>query len=122
MVIEADERTAYAYLYKKKEIVADVWIFNRVPTSDEAEWEFPGVDPPFANPNRLSKPCSCADEITEDDFRVLWRPEASPRSAGVYLRERLVAVLIEGQIPSKSAYAIAPSPLAIPLGDSEIQK
>ena len=50
VIFEDDERVAYAYLYRKVEIIADVWSYNTILASPDANFEDPD-DMPFLNPN-----------------------------------------------------------------------
>lgn len=56
LVVEEDERVAYAYLLRGPEIVGDVWLYNVAPTPEETNWKDP-AQMPFLNPRAY-----CASE------------------------------------------------------------
>jgi hypothetical protein len=110
VVIEADERVVYGYLYLDGQIEGDVWIFNRVAAPIDAPW-IAGDEPPYAIPLEFSFTLRNASNIEPDDFRVVYRPD-DPTKAAIYFRNILVATLWPGARPGKSAFARKSSPVA----------
>ncbi len=118
VVIEADERVAYAYLLKDRQIVSDVWLFNRVDAPVEPEWERKDAEPPYANTRDFAIPFEDATRVVESDFRVMFNFNASPVSVGIYCRDRLLAIMVEGVAPGKSMCAATDSPVAKSMGSA----
>lgn len=49
VIVESDERVAYAYLLRNGNIIGDVWLCNTVPPPDKVDWQDPS-QMPFQNP------------------------------------------------------------------------
>jgi hypothetical protein len=114
VVVDQDEKVAYAYLRHNGRIIGDVWLFNVQPTPAEPEWR-DRRNAPFLNP---------ADFVVASQ----WKPhvsslEVTPTLGGdrelanvqVKVEGRVLAVLKPGAKPGWSANAIKPGPLAKPL-------
>lgn len=55
LVVEDDNRVAYAYLLQGEQIVGDVWLYNVAATPETAPWRT-GEEMPFLNPAGYCKP------------------------------------------------------------------
>jgi len=53
MIVDDDGRTGYGYVTNSQELIADVWLYNRLPAPEEPEWHFRPPDPPFLNPRHF---------------------------------------------------------------------
>lgn len=118
VVIEGDDRAAYAYLLLDQKIVGDVWLFNRSEPPCEPEWEQDGA-PPFMNSREAAIELPGADTVAEDDFRVVFSPASEHRSCAVYFRGLLIALLWPGSQPGKSAFSKVHTPAALRLDVSD---
>jgi hypothetical protein len=49
VIVEDDDRVAYAYLVRDGRIVTDVWLYNRMPAPQRPPWHEPGPVMPFLN-------------------------------------------------------------------------
>jgi hypothetical protein len=49
VLVEDDDRVAYAYLLHEGRIVGDVWLYNRVPAPHRPPWQEPRGEMPFLN-------------------------------------------------------------------------
>lgn len=110
VVVEEDERTAYAYLLNSdRKIVADVWLYNVDVTPTEPEWR--SDEPmPYRNPSRyVGERHETLDRITsESDVSV----EPIEDGAELFLQNQLVARLKVGSRPGWSITASEDGPLA----------
>ncbi len=115
VIFEDDGRVAYAYLLDESEAVcADVWLYNRCITPEEPEWE-DMHKLPFVNSNTyVNRPLHDAFRVveTEADVDVKWSTVARKIRADVFIRNKLVATLVEGAKPSWSLLACKNGPLA----------
>lgn len=112
VVIEDDNRVAYAYLRDAGKVVGDVWLYNSVETPLEPDWD-DFVNAPFRNPKAL-----CSNEPFEtltEESRI--RCEWSPAGADLYIDEVHWAHLQAGAKPGWSRLATGVGPLAHPLLD-----
>jgi hypothetical protein len=110
VIIEEDAKTCYAYVIKGKDIVGDVWLYNRYEAPEVPEWDLPNAKElmPFANPKAF---INHEGPAVHDDSRVivLW----GPGGAGVYLNGKdLHAIVGVGDFPGRCRYAAKDGPLA----------
>lgn len=113
VVIEDDDRVAYAYLKQLGEIVADVWLYNVIAPPDENTWT-DKAQMPFLNPKKY---------CTQEEFRRI-TPDVHVTCT---LLSEHVEVRVEGQLlarlrpgikPGWSRLARISGPLAKPLDQS----
>jgi hypothetical protein len=108
VVIEDDDRVAYAYLLRGETIVSMVWLYN-VGTSPVT------VDPedtnsmPFQNP---AKYCSSSKALPRLSARSPLRCEWSDSGVSIFLDNRFIARLEAGVEPGWSILAAKNGPLA----------
>lgn len=109
IIIEDDGRVAYAYLYKDDEITGDIWLYNQ------------GEAPVRYNTSRMLPYLNAAgfiekniEPITSDDeVQILWfLNEDGKAEAIIYVRDELVAKMIDGSKPGWSAMVKKDGPLA----------
>jgi len=113
VAIEDDGRVAYAYLKQHGKIVADVWLYNVVPTPNEITWTDP-VQMPFLNPRRY---CAQAEfQRIEPDTDVTCTLVSE--HVEVRVEGQLIARLRPGIRPGWSRLARISGPLAEPLDRS----
>ena len=108
--IEDDDKVCYAYLWKEKKIVGDIWLYNSAPTPNEPEWHSK-ENLPFLNPAEFVKEnlepfdaCSPV-EVTWDFGEEI--------VANIFLASRLIAKLKEGSCPGWSSLVTKDGPLAL---------
>ncbi len=92
VVIEDDGRVAYGYLCDRREIVSDVWLYNRVVTPETTEWSDPSLLP-FLNPVEFVTPNEYGPIQSESDVSVSWGGEV----AHISLHQVHWAVLRRGE-------------------------
>jgi hypothetical protein len=114
VVIEDDGRVAYAYLRRAKEIVGDVWLYNRGEAPFEPEWS-DRSRAPFANPRAFVVPAGLDPIAEAEECSVEWRFEAGGEmlQALVSIRGDVVAALWPGAKPGWSKLAAKDGPLAL---------
>jgi len=54
LVLEDDNRVAYAYLLENERVVSDVWLYNVAPAPETVQWDDP-TGMPFLNPVHYCK-------------------------------------------------------------------
>ena len=114
VVFEDDGRVAYAYLYDaNRQIVGDVWLYNRCVTPREPEWK-DKEKLPFANPKVFVKEnlvFAPVDDLSE--VKVEWEyAKEGNVTAKFFIRDIFFAVLTEGSKPGYSLLAAKNGPLA----------
>ena len=105
VIVEVDDRVAYAYLLENDEIVGDVWLYNVAPTPETVDWRDRDAMP-FLNPRSF-----CSDEPAPDlrqDVECRWVEDAVEICAGGIVVGRLAA----GAKPGWSRMARMDGPLA----------
>lgn len=114
IIVEDDDRTAYAYLVEDGQIVSDVWLANRV-VAGPPEWRLPNARDlmPFLNPDEFVLPGRLQRRASDPDLlRVDWRlMDAVPRAV-LTDRDEILAVLAPGARPGWSVDARRDGPLA----------
>ena len=115
IVFEDDGNVAYAYFYKNEKITGFTWLYNR-PGGLLNDWANPR-DP--EEPPTNSEDCFSASDIVpiEDlsEVDVHWLTWQDARQAGIYFRNRLYAVVVDGITPGWCIAATKGSPVAGPL-------
>ncbi|WP_286856427.1 MULTISPECIES: hypothetical protein [Sphingobacterium] len=108
--IEDDDRVCYAYLWKEKKIVGDIWLYNSAPTPSEPEWNNK-ENLPFLNPAEFVKenlkPFSASSSV-----EVTW-DFGEEVVAKIFLASRLIAKLNDGSRPGWSSLVTKDGPLAL---------
>jgi hypothetical protein len=110
VIIEDDDRVAYAYLSDGGQITSDVWLYNVAPAPDKVDWRDES-QMPFLNPKPFCKEESLA-RITEQSDVVC---AVSTDCVEVKLGGRVIARLKAGARPGWSILAGRKGPLAQPL-------
>ena len=117
VVVEDDDRVAYAYLRDDEHIVGDVWLYNVVAAPSVPPWrDADGPDPVFCNPALF-----LTDEglhflrPAEDELSTRWKVGADGALAEVVVlvQGRPLAWLAPGRSPGWSSLAAADGPLAL---------
>jgi len=105
-LIEADPDACYAYLYKGSTLLSYVWLYNRTETTEEVtDIGTPGKRK--ANPD--SKPF---EEPTRDEITVMTKDGQT--QAAIYIRNKLHAIVKEGEKPGRCVLATKENALARP--------
>jgi hypothetical protein len=120
VVIEDDGRVAYAYLLNSDgRVIADVWLYNCGAPPKKPEWTSP-KKMPFMNPEAFARPDSVSPIRDEADVAVEWKVDRdSVRSAHIFVRGEVWAVLEPGSRPGWSRMALRDGPLAKVLLDPQ---
>ncbi len=107
--IEDDDKVCYAYLWKEKKIVGDIWLYNSAPTPSEPEWN-KKENLPFLNPAEFVR-----ENLEPFDawspVEVTW-DFGEETVAKIFLSERLIAKLTVGARPGWSSLVTKDGPLA----------
>jgi len=118
-VVEDDGRVAYAYLLDKDEIVADVWLYNRVAAPEQPEWRDPSRAP-FLNPRGFASGEQFPPAADETEVAFSWsRGTAGQTALRVYIRGDYHAMLVPGSKPGWCKLAARDGPLASVLREDE---
>jgi hypothetical protein len=112
IIIEDDERVCYAYLLVDRDIVGDVWLYNREIAPGTMEWKNENM--PFLNPLQFIDLEMALNPITSSDqVELTWRMEKSQlRNVQIHVRGELIAKMTIGSKPGWSAVVKADGPLA----------
>jgi len=110
VVLDDDDRVAYAYLIEDDQIVGDVWLYNVLEPPETVNWEDTSAMP-FLNPRDLCKSEKARRLTSQSSVQCAWF------DTGVEVRVDgvLWARLERGSKPGWSRLAARPGPLAIPL-------
>ncbi len=107
--IEDDDKVCYAYLWKEKRIVGDIWLYNNAPTPSQPEWHSK-ENLPFLNPAEFVK-----ENLEPFDawspIEVTW-DFSEETVANIFLASRLIAKLTVGSRPGWSSLVTKDGPLA----------
>jgi hypothetical protein len=110
VVIEDDDRVAYAYLLLEEKIIGDVWLYNVIPGPRKPDWG-DRSNLPFANPHEFAlhaPPITDQSSVTVD-----WvLRQGSLARAEVYRDQVLWAMLAPGSKPGWCSNARKTGPLA----------
>jgi len=109
VIIEDDDKVCYAYLLIDNEIVGDVWLYNTMKSPVEAEWHSPD-NLPFLNPIEFIKE-NIEPFDNDTNININWDSE-NKVVALIYISNRLIARLSEGDFPGSSSLVIKDGPLA----------
>ena len=113
-IIEDDGTVAYAYLLRRNEVVADLWLYNQAPTPSYPEWK-DRSKMPFLNSKeyvdmlRMAHPIISTEEVT-----IHWI-DGSPAVAiqlSLSLHGQLYGLLASGTKPGWTIAASKDGPLA----------
>jgi hypothetical protein len=112
LTFEDDGKVAYAYLKKGKEILGDIWIYNRCPAPGRSEWK-DRKNIPFANCKEyITDEGRIETQVAWDDIRVKWDYVGEQPRAYVYIFDELVAHVSVGEKPGYARYASKDGPCA----------
>jgi hypothetical protein len=112
LTFDDDGKVAYAYLKHGKNIVGDVWLYNRCPTPEQPEWT-DRKNIPFANcKGYMSEQGRVMTEVAPSDVNVDWEYEDDKPVAHVYVFQDLYGVVGVGEMPGYARYATKDSGLA----------
>lgn len=106
VVVEQDERVAYAYLLERGAIVGDVWLYNVTMAPERAEWLEPAPRMPFRNP--VTNCSADGESHQQDEFDVRW----GALGAEIYLGTELAGRIWPGAKPGQAGRARRRSPIA----------
>ncbi|KKX47233.1 MULTISPECIES: hypothetical protein [Sphingobacterium] len=110
LLIEDDGKVCYAYLYINNKIVGDIWLYNTMKSPVKAEWHSPD-NLPFLNPIEFIKE-NIETFDDETNIKIKWGLD-NKVVALIYISNRLIARLSEGDFPGSSSLVIKDGPLAI---------
>jgi hypothetical protein len=122
-VFEDDGGVAYAYLLDEDEIVADVWLYNRVATPGQPEWR-DSSRAPFLNPRGFASSEQFPPVADESEVAFSWsRGTAGQTALRVFIRGDYHAMLVPGSKPGWCKLAARDGPLASVLReDDELER
>lgn len=113
VVVEDDDRVAYAYLLHNGRIAADVWLYNRVPSPQQPPWRQPRGEMPFLNSAHHVNDNDAVRSPAPDAVSVSWTDPTDPEpQITVSLDNQPIAWLAPGTKPGWSALAKRDGPLA----------
>jgi hypothetical protein len=110
VVLEDDDRVAYAYLLEGDRVVGDVWLYNVLEPPETTNWEDTSAMP-FLNPRDLCQPEKPQRLTSNSRIQCVWFDTGVEVSVDGVLWARLE----RGSKPGWSRLAARPGPLAIPL-------
>jgi hypothetical protein len=112
LTFEDDGKVAYAYLKRGNEAVGDVWLYNRCPAPEKAEWA-DRRNIPFANAqDYMTENGRVEAAVGLDDVKVDWEYEEASPVAYVYLFDDLCGVVGVNDMPGYARFAAKNGPIA----------
>jgi hypothetical protein len=112
-IIEDDDRVAYAYLVRHGRIIADVWLYNRVPAPWRPPWNEPRGEMPFLNSAEYIAKSGSTRSPLPEALNVVWSdPSQSDPEITIRIDNQPVAWLAPGTKPGWSALVVRDGPLA----------
>lgn len=114
LTFDDNGKVAYAYLKEisSREIVGEVWLYNRCETQSDSEFQDKS-NIPFANPkNYISEQGRLQKSITLKDVLVDWEYEERTPVAYIYVEEDLYGVVGVGDKPGYARHALKNNRLA----------
>lgn len=112
LTFEDDGKVAYAYLKKDKQIVGDVWLYNRCPAPPRTEWS-DRKNIPFANcQGYLTEKGTVSKPVGQEDVILEWKTDEEGPVAYIYIFEELYGVVGVGDKPGYARFAGKSGPLA----------
>jgi hypothetical protein len=112
VVVEDDEKVAYAYLLHDDAIVGDVWLYNCGPAPVEPEWR-DRQKAPFANPRAFVVKREAKPIVDDKQLSVSWTDKKGViDQVKLYFGKRLLAILAPGAKPGWCMNALKDGPLA----------
>lgn len=113
IIIEDDDRVAYAYLLYNKQIIGDVWLYNRIPSPTTVNWN--KTEMPFLNPVSFIKNIDFEipqKTIKEYDFDWMGNENNDLLKVKIYIKQKLTAIIAPGSKPGWSINVKKDGPLA----------
>ncbi|MEQ1572432.1 MAG: hypothetical protein ABMA25_26900 [Ilumatobacteraceae bacterium] len=114
IVVEDDDRVAYAYLLDGQRIVGDVWLYNVDLAPEDTDWKRQARRP-FLQPRPFCLEVPFARLGEDSDVRARWTGDA----VVVEIDGVVWARLASGSKPGWSRLAARAGPLAKPLREEE---
>jgi hypothetical protein len=112
VIIDDDDRVAYAYLIYDDSVVGDVWLYNCGQSPDLPEWHDRG-SAPFCNPREYAGDTRFSQIDNLGEVSVTWiQTDGALTSANVFIRGEMIARLAPGKKPGWSLNASKDGPLA----------
>ena len=108
--IEDDGQVAYAYLLRREKIISFVWLYNRLPPSDDFEVRLPSR--PVLNPLPFLKEGSLVMHPDPSDFSAIWLKRKKEVQAAIYISGKLHAILSDDSSPGWSVLVQLDGPVA----------
>ena len=72
LTFDDDGKVAYAYLKRDKNIVGDVWLYNRCPTPEQPEWTDRNNIPLALSKEYITERGRIVAELARSDIAVDW--------------------------------------------------
>jgi hypothetical protein len=119
VIIEDDDRTAYAYLLENNQIIADVWLYNRIPTPAKQDWSNPD-NMPFVNSQEFVYDDKISVIENNNDVDINWHfKKGILKKVEIFEKKenRVIAILCPNVKPGWSYLAKKRGPLARPLNE-----
>jgi hypothetical protein len=112
VIIEDDNRVAYAYLLEDDIVIGDVWLYNQTEAPSNQEWK--EQDMPFLNPLKFIKtdisilPINYANEVS-----CKWCEDIDGKvEVVISIRNSIIAKISSGSNPGWSTIVSQDGPLA----------
>jgi hypothetical protein len=113
VIIDDDGRVVYAYLLDDLDnIISDVWLYNRCEAPETTEWQDKSKIP-FANPKEFVKVDENSANVEKiENISVEWFETNNKVSAKIFLKNKLIGILMVGIKPGWAYMAQKDGPLA----------
>jgi len=111
VVVEDDGRVAFAYLLEGREIVGDIWLYNRAEAPETPEWGSRGAAP-YLNPKAFVSSDEFQLPHGEADFDFEWFEAEGEPHVHILVRDGAHAAMKPGSKPGWCILAARDGPLA----------
>ncbi|MEQ1823298.1 MAG: hypothetical protein ABL949_12370 [Fimbriimonadaceae bacterium] len=112
IAIESDDRCCYAYYTSAGNITGFVWLYNLGLNPMVIEGRSGNA---VCNPNEYCKVPPISVGLVPDDFKGIWRERDGVLECAIYVRDKLTAVVGDGDQPGWCRNASVDGPFALTL-------
>ena len=112
VIIEDNGRVSYAYLLKLKNVIGDVWLYNKKENPDKVNWKCIN-EMPFLNPKEyIDFEKKISPIVESSDVHLSWKYSDDLEEVNIFIKNGLIAILKPQSCPGWSYFVKKDGPLA----------